>query len=132
MPEPLAGVIDASTLAGILFGEPEAEGLALDVRPDQLFSTSLLGHEFSNICVKKCRRAGLSASDVLDVMRVAESLPIHIDPLSQPEVVAVAIRYELSAYDAGYLWLALVKDIPLHTLDRKLANAYQKALKEIA
>ena len=132
MPEPLAGVIDASTLAGILFGEPEAAGLALDSSAEQLFSTSLLAHEFANICVKKHWRAGLSESDVLDVIRVFESLPVHIAPLSQPEVVAVAIRYQLSAYDAGYLWLALVKDIPLHTLDRKLANAYQLALKEIA
>jgi predicted nucleic acid-binding protein len=49
-----------------------------------------------------------------------------------PEVVAVAIRYSLSSYDAGYLWLAMVKSLPLLTLDKKLGTAYQLALKESA
>ena len=126
----LAGVIDACTLAGILFGEPEAAGFDLDFRPDQLVSTTLLQHEFANICVKKHQRLGLSAETVLDKFRQYESLGVRVESVSGPEVVAVAIRYGLPSYDAGYLWLAMVKNLPLLTLDRRLGVAYSKALKE--
>lgn len=132
MADSLSGVIDASTLAGILFGEPEAAALDLDCRPSQLVSTTLLQHEFANICVKKHHRVGLSVDSVLDKFRQYESLGVRVESVSGPEVVAVAIRYGLSSYDAGYLWLAMVKNLPLLTLDKKLGAAYQRALKESA
>lgn len=130
MADSLAGVIDACTLAGILFGEPEAAGLVLDCRPDQLVSTTLLQHEFANICVKKYQRVGLPVETVLDIFRQYESLGVRVESVSAPEVVAVAIRYGLSSYDAGYLWLAMVKNLPLLTLDKKLGIAFSKVLQE--
>lgn len=132
MAESYVGVIDASTLAAVLFGEPEATDLDMDVVPSRLAASPLLPHEFANICIKKHRRARMPINEVLDTFRLFESLNIATLPISQPEVVALAIRYELSSYDAGYLWLALLLDIPLLTLDKKLDAAYRKACREIA
>ncbi len=128
----LAGVIDASTLAAVVFGEAEAAAINLDLAPEQLVSTTLLPHEFANVCVKKHLRAGLTLEMLLAHLRRYDAFGIRIEPVSTPEVVAVAIRYGISSYDAAYLWLALVKELPLLTLDKKLGNAYQRALKEIA
>lgn len=127
-----AAVIDASALAAVVFGEPEADSLTLDFSVDQLIASPMLPYEFANICVKKHQRAGLSVHDVLLALRDFESLGIATEPVSSSETVAAAIRFGLSSYDAGYLWLALIKDLPLLTLDKKLAAAYSKALKEIA
>ena len=132
MASPAAAVIDASALAAILFGEVEAESLDLDLSPGQLIASPMLPHEFASICVKKHRRAGLSFDEVLLTLMEFESLDIATEPVSSPETVAAAIRFGLSSYDAGYLWLALIKELPLLTLDKKLAAAYSKALKEIA
>ena len=132
MASPAAAVIDASALAAILFGEAEADSLDLDLSPGQLIASPMLPHEFANICVKKLRRAGLSIDEVLLTLMEFESLGIATEPVSSPETVAAAIRFGLSSYDAGYLWLALIKELPLLTLDKKLAAAYSKALKESA
>ena len=43
------------------------------------------------------------------------------------ETLGIARRYKLSAYDAGYLELALRKGLPLATLDADLAKAAKKA-----
>jgi predicted nucleic acid-binding protein len=129
---PATAVIDASALAAILFGEPEADSLDLDLSPDQLIASPMLPHEFANICVRKHQRAGVPIDNVLLALRDFESLGIATEAVSLPETVAAAIRFGLSSYDAGYLWLALIKELPLLTLDKKLAAAYSKALKEIA
>ena len=132
MASPAAAVIDASALAAILFGEAEADSLDLEFSPGQLIASPMLPHEFANICVKKHRRAGLSIDEVLLALMEFESLGIATEPVSSPETVAAAIRFGLSSYDAGYLWLALIKELPLLTLDKKLAAAYSKALRESA
>ena len=132
MASPAVAVIDASALAAVLFGEPEADSLDLDLSPEQLIASPMLPHEFANICVKKHQRAGLSTDEVLLKLKEFESLGIATEPVSSPETVAAAIRFGLSSYDAGYLWLALIKELPLLTLDKKLAAAFAKSLKEIA
>jgi predicted nucleic acid-binding protein len=51
-------------------------------------------------------------------------LPLRLVSRSEDsEVVRVARRHQLSAYDAAYLALALTEVLPLATLDRKLAAA---------
>ena len=43
-------------------------------------------------------------------------------------VAALALQYNLSAYDASYLWLAAELQCPLATFDDKLAKAAQAHL----
>jgi predicted nucleic acid-binding protein len=40
----------------------------------------------------------------------------------------LAIKYELSAYDAAYLWLAAEAGAPLATFDERLGNAARQLL----
>jgi predicted nucleic acid-binding protein len=59
-----------------------------------------------------------------------KSLPITIEPPStavRPEILALAERYRLTTYDAGYLELALRFGWPLATLDQELRRAAKQA-----
>lgn len=49
-------VVDASALAALLFGEPEAETVASALNGARLVAPSLLAFELTNVCLMKCRR----------------------------------------------------------------------------
>jgi len=49
-------VVDASALAALLFGEPEAEAVADRLEGSSLFAPTLLGYEIASVCLKKLRR----------------------------------------------------------------------------
>lgn len=59
------------------------------------------------------------------------AMPISEDsvraPAAQEEILALARRYELTAYDAAYLELSLRRGGVLATFDRQLAAAVRKA-----
>ena len=55
-------------------------------------------------------------------------MAIELHEIDIQAVCDLAIRYQLSAYDAAYLWLAAELKCPLATFDEKLATAAQAHL----
>jgi predicted nucleic acid-binding protein len=58
----------------------------------------------------------------------ATSMSISLHPIDALRVAELAQRYQLSVYDAAYLWLAADLKCPLATFDDKLAAAAQTYL----
>ncbi len=54
------------------------------------------------------------------------SVPIELRDVDFPQVVELAARANLTAYDASYLWLARYLGAELVTLDDKLEKASKK------
>ena len=52
-----------------------------------------------------------------------QRVAIDLHPVDPIAVADLALRYQLSAYDAAYLWLAADLKCPLATFDGKLALA---------
>ena len=114
-------VVDCSALAGVLFQEPWQIEALTRLTGHTLYAPFILESEICSVALKKARRgageaaaAGLAQwSDTrIELMRV------DID-----ETFALAQRYQLSAYDAAYLWLAADLRCPLATFDEKLGLA---------
>ena len=55
-------------------------------------------------------------------------MAIELHEIDVQAVYALALRYQLSAYDAAYLWLAAELKAPLATFNAKLATAAQAHL----
>lgn len=122
-------VVDCSVLAGLLFQEQWIEEARQRIEGRSLKAPWLLDIEFTNVAVKKNRagftelaRDGLESYITMDIERFATS-PVQVH--------ALALRYQLSAYDASYLWLAAELKCPLATFDEKLASAAQAYLSEL-
>ena len=49
-------IVDASALAALLFGEPEADAVAVGLQDASLIAPALLGFEIANVRLKKMRR----------------------------------------------------------------------------
>lgn len=115
-------VIDASVIGALLFDEPERDQAQAWMQGKQLFAPQLLDYELANIAVKKLR-TGLDVASAETALRSYETADIHLLATDSSALVGLAERYQLSAYDAAYLWLAVELKAPLATFDRQLGEA---------
>lgn len=114
-------VVDCSMIATLLFQEDlrdDAERLLADRR---LHAPELLDYEFANVAMNKIRRK--QANLVSVALALYDEYPIDLHPINVVATVNLAQRYNLSAYDAAYLWLAAELKAPLATFDAKLGEA---------
>ena len=118
-------VVDASALAALAFGEPDAAAVASRLGSDALVAPSLLWYEIAYVCVSKIRAHPAERERILDALRMVGHLGVQVAEVEPVAVVQLAAATGLTAYDAAYLWLARHLRLPLVTLDRRLAEAWQ-------
>jgi predicted nucleic acid-binding protein len=116
-------VVDASALAALLFGEPEAERVADRLDGARLVAPGLLSFELANVCLMKCRRHPDQREAVLAAFGLRDRLGIEEATVDHLGVLALAQETGLTAYDASYLWLAGELGAELVTLDKALGRA---------
>jgi predicted nucleic acid-binding protein len=116
-------VVDASALIALLFGEPEAQEITTRLVGARLVAPHLLSFELANVCRNKIRRNATEQSALIAAFQRRRRL--HIDELGvdADEVLDLALKTGLTAYDASYLWLSRDLGAELVTLDRQLAKA---------
>jgi predicted nucleic acid-binding protein len=119
-------VVDCSVVAAVLFDEPNREEAAQALAGKDLFAPELIADELVSVAVKKVRHG-------LD--EVVERALVDFTALEltrcRPDVYAqwrLALQYEISAYDAAYLWLAAELGAPLATFDTRLGGAARRLL----
>lgn len=116
-------VVDASALAALLLGEPEAALVAQRLRGGKLAAPALLGFELANICLTKLQRHPAEREALLRGYALQSRMAIEVVAVEHDGVLALAEASGLTAYDASYLWLGRRLGAELVTLDRQLAAA---------
>jgi predicted nucleic acid-binding protein len=118
-----AKVVDASALGALLFGEPDGVAVAQRLREASLIAPALLPFEVANICLKKLRRHPDRRDALVAAFGMLERMEVSIAEVDHGEVLRLAERIGLTAYDASYVWLARRTGAELVTLDRRLEAA---------
>jgi len=111
------------------YEKEEMKQLVEQLRAGKVIVPALWHIEFSNALTMSERRGRISAEGLVSIVRIAKKWQIttatdHDRALD--EVLSIARAESLTAYDAAYLELAMRLEIPLATLDKKLANAATK------
>ncbi|WP_158747302.1 type II toxin-antitoxin system VapC family toxin [Acidisphaera sp. L21] len=114
-------VVDASAIAALCFAEPEQASIVRALRGFELAAPALIDFELANICWKRSRRDSTHAAQYRAQLRTRTALPIAIHDVMFEDVLDLAVRTGLTAYDASYLWLARHLGAELVTLDKRLA-----------
>ena len=114
-------VVDASALAAIAFAESGADAVIDQIDGHRLHAPTLVVFELMHVAWKRSRKQPAAARLFLEALEVLEGLGLRFRGINQEEVVTLGLKTGLTAYDASYLWLARKLDMPLVTLDRKLA-----------
>jgi len=86
--------------------------------------------EVTNTLVVSARRGRIQLTEIPPLLALLESLPIEVDPQTSlrafGETFKLAQNYQLSAYDAAYLELAMRQNLPLATLDNRLQEVAKR------
>ena len=124
----LAFVIDNSVVCGLLFvnqATAYTDAIAARLADEQAHSPALWELECVNVLRTACMRERMIASDAQALLARIGALPIEVDRAAVPrsELLALALRFGLTSYDAAYLELALRLQLPIATKDGPLQGA---------
>ncbi len=85
-------------------------------------------YEYSNVLLTAERKGKYSRTQSDAFSELLALLPVVLLPVPESGVLMeTGSKYELTAYDAAYLFLALKRNLPLATLDKKLRLAATEA-----
>ena len=125
-------VIDNSVVCGWFLASQSTdytEAIALRLQDDSAIAPGLWPLELANVLRTACKRGAMIASQAREVAEQIAVLPIAVDaqsPATQA-VLSLALRYDLTSYDAAYLELALRLQLPIATQDAALVEAAMAA-----
>jgi predicted nucleic acid-binding protein len=120
-------VLDASVAVAWAFEQEDhpTAAVALDrIRGDYARVPALWWYEVRNALIVNERRNRLTPGDTAEFLQALDRLALVVDrePHEQT-VIGFARQHGLTIYDAVYLELAQRHNVPLATLDTKLARA---------
>lgn len=119
-------VIDASVAAAAFFQEPHAAAAReVLIAGRTLHAPDLIYAEFGNVVWKRHRRGVIDDEEAAELLSDFLRLPLEVAPSSELAATALqlAMRTGRTMYDSLYLALALKRDAPLVTCDKRLVNA---------
>lgn len=116
-------VVDASTIAAVIFNEPGSEIVSSTLEKNVLMAPSLLPYEIANVALKKIETYPDQNVQLYDILKLFDNMLIDYVQIPAAGMVDVANQTDLSSYDAAYLWLSLELRVPLVTLDKELNTA---------
>jgi predicted nucleic acid-binding protein len=86
--------------------------------------------EVSNVLLVAERAKRITRAQALGFMQMLTILPIKVDDkavqAAHGSVYELALEHHLSSYDAAYLDIAMRRQLPLATLDKKLIQAAKR------
>ena len=93
-------VADCSVVAALVFAEPACEDAAALLSHKAVHAPALLPFEVANVARSK-RRAGMPPAAMEDALRDFAEQRIALHPVPADAMAQLALRYELSTYDAA-------------------------------
>lgn len=121
-------VVDASVIAAALFAEPGFEHATAWMQGRALCAPHLVDFELANAALQKARRRAISENAAAAALEALAALDLERLSVDMAEVLRLAARYDLTADDASYLWLAAAQGTPLATFDAALGAAAKSHL----
>lgn len=127
-----AFVLDNSVVSGWLIENQSsayADAVAERLKTSRAIAPPLLRLEVTNVLRTACKRQRLIAAQAHEMLMALAALPIDIDVTAPnpAQILDLALRHDLTAYDAVYLDLALRRALPVATRDLALADAARAA-----
>jgi predicted nucleic acid-binding protein len=126
-------VLDNSVVTGWYLPEQATaygQSVATRLESDKALVPTLWQLELANVLKTACTRGKLDLDTARQILDALGRLPIEIDTSPAPgqrQLFELAMRYQLSSYDAAYLELAMRHGLPIATQELLLKEAAMAA-----
>lgn len=116
-------VVDASVIAAWLFGEPKQQKAYELMRDSSLMAPGLLPYELASVSRKKCLKTPGKGTQIKQALNwLFELDDLQLVDVDHQAVLELSLEEDITTYDASYLHLSRVLEVPLLTFDRKLED----------
>jgi predicted nucleic acid-binding protein len=126
-------VLDASAAVSWFFADERDDdsiAMAAAVTANGAIVPALFRWEVQNAFMTAARRKKISLDDVAMYLEALDELDLQVDEVSLKSPLTAGLglanRFDLSAYDAAYLELAVRRSLPLMTRDKRLRRAAEE------
>ncbi|MBU3935416.1 type II toxin-antitoxin system VapC family toxin [Patescibacteria group bacterium] len=85
---------------------------------------NLLSYEVANALRSAVRQKRITENLAEEMLSLFLVLPIEFEEVNYAQVLSLALKRDLSVYDASYLWLAKKKKIGVVSLDKRLERVF--------
>lgn len=122
-------VLDNSVVAGWYLPDQRndySQAIAKRLERDRALVPPLWQMALANVLRTACMRGKLELIQARQILDTLAQLPIEVDAGPAPgqrQLFELAMRHELSSYDAAYLELAMRHGLPMATQDADLKRA---------
>ena len=116
-------VVDASAMVDLLLGNEVGGAVRRRLAGHALHAPAHLDAEVRSALGRLHRAGDLEAEDVEPMLRLLVAAPIQRHDVSDLLLGTWSRRHQLRLVDVLYLQLAVVRDLPLVTTDRRLHSA---------
>lgn len=123
-------VLDASLVLGWYLKDEDDRTYNLDVlaglKANEAIVPFLWAYEVCNALTIACRRKRVSEPEIHTILDSLRTLPITVDAPDPDRVMqlpALALKQQLTVYDAAYLELAIRLNLPMATSDGAIKRA---------
>ena len=120
-------VVDASAVLAVLLREPQRDSLIAATKAAALLSPASTPWEIGNALVAGWRKKRLTPEQMATAWTSFQAIPLRLVEVDVARAMRLAVEHGLYAYDAYVLEAALVRRVPLLTLDKGLAHAAETA-----
>lgn len=128
----MAFVVDNSVVCGWFIGNQATDytdAIATRLLDERAHASALWQLEFANVLRMACKRGALDVQGAHEVIEQLAALAVMVDrdTPGPAAILSLALRYDLTSYDAAYLELALRLQLPIATQDAALMVAARAA-----
>ena len=124
-------VVDASVILAVILNEPEKSGIIAATQGGLLLAPGCLSWEVGNAFSAMLKTRRLRVEEALAGLDIFERIPVRESAVDLKAALKLSHKHQIYAYDAYYVEVARRGNLPLLTLDRKMAEVAGKEAVEL-
>jgi len=124
-------VVDASVLIAVVTNEPEKAKLVQLTQNSDLIAPHSIHWEIGNAFSAMLKRNRVTVEDAIEAIQTYQKIPIRLVDVELEEVIKLADKLNIYAYDAYLIRCALKYKSPLISLDKRLVNSARSVKAQI-